>query len=51
MQCDAIDQLHRIVLQAVVFPDPKDGDDMGMVQARGGFRFSSKPLPMARFLG
>ena len=42
MERNAIDQLHGVVLEAVVFTDAIDWDDVGMMQTGSGFRFTSK---------
>ena len=35
-------ELHDVVVQAIVFPDAEDGHDIGMVQPGGGLRFAPK---------
>ena len=43
MQRHAVDQLHRIVLQAVILADAIDWNDIGVMQTGGSLRFTTKP--------
>jgi hypothetical protein len=42
-QAASFDQLHRIKVAAAFLPDFKDRHDVGVVELRGGFRFSPEP--------
>ena len=46
---NSFDQLHCVVLQAVIFTDPIDRDNVRVVQTRCGFRLPFEPLPMLLF--
>ena len=43
---DTIDQLHRVVLQAVIFANTVDRDDIAVMKPGRGFRFSSESLEL-----
>ena len=42
----AFDELHAEVARAIALADFVDGNDAGMIQAGGGFRFPAKALQM-----
>ena len=42
LQCYAVDQLHCVVLQILVFADAVDRNDIGMVKACCRFGFATK---------
>ncbi len=45
-QAAAVDELHRIVMDAVIASHTEDRHDVGVMQLRGGLGFDLKPLPL-----
>src|SRR5260370_10335520 len=39
-----LNKLHGIIMNALILADSEDGDDVGMVQVRGGPRLPAEPL-------
>ena len=46
----AVDQLGRDIVFAVYFADLINGQNVGMIQCRSGFRFLNKPIQFVRVL-
>ena len=46
---NSFDQLHCVVLQSVIFADPIDRDNVGVVQSSRRLRLPLEPLPMLLF--
>ena len=46
IELTAFDKLHAEVARAIAFADFVDGNDTGMIQAGGGFRFPAEALQM-----
>ena len=47
VQAPALDELHRVVVDAVIAPDGVDRDDVPVLELRGGARLVSKALQLA----